>query len=81
MAETTMGQVWSPDAERYRLIGLWYAWGRLDGGEKDCPDAFKFADALRERRQRYDDGGTFMPSVQGCWSQFKRSGVVTDGLS
>lgn len=66
------------DAEEFRGMALWYAWGRMDSGEyrgKDLAlDAFEFAALVKASRIAFAKGETnFFESIQGQWAKYVES--------
>jgi len=64
----------SSSAERY-LMALYYAYGRKDAGGVGCYiDPVAFAEFYAAQWQQFGSGQmSFMPSVQACWDQYRRS--------
>jgi hypothetical protein len=60
--------------DRY-LMALYYAYGRKDAGGVGCYiDPVAFAEFYAAQWQQFGSGQmSFMPSVQACWDQYRRS--------
>jgi hypothetical protein len=57
--------------DHLRLCALWYGYGRADGGTKI--DAAEFASHYAALAARFENGGTYLPSIQDAYASFIRS--------